>query len=109
MAFKLHLGPDEPDDSGVLWVHLVYYPRNNVHLRFPRPDTHGLRIRADGGDITFQVSEFASVLQLPHDGRGSIACRGSGGPWSFGESAPEIPQDQVQALQNHLKEALCLH
>lgn len=109
MPFKLHLGPDEPDDDA-LWVNLISQGRDNIHLRFPGHDNnHGLRIKNDDDILTFQISESTGVSELPVDGRGSILCRGSNGPWSFGESTPEIPRDQVRALKNHLKEALCLH
>jgi hypothetical protein len=107
MPFKLHLGPDSPDNTGVLWVRLMTSD-GNIHLRFPHCGSHGLRIRDVGNGLTFQISEFTGVSELPLDWRGSIRCRGSNGPWSFGESAPEIPQDQVQALNSYLKEALCL-
>lgn len=111
MPFKLHLGPAEPDNDGALWVDLIAQGRDNtIHLRFlGHGNTHGIRIRNDGDSLNFQISGFTDVTELPVDGRGSILCRGSNGPWSFGESTPEIPRDQVQALQNHLKGALCLH
>lgn len=110
MPFKLHLGPAEPDNDGALWVDLIAPRDNTIYLRFPGHDNiDGLRIRNDDDYVVFRISEFAEVTELPVDGRGSIRCRGSNGPWSFGESTPEIPRDQVQALQNHLKGALCLY